>query len=635
MPITPVGIPSVTNINDSSSNTEVIGVLPVGGSNGNLLIAYVVSSLAANPGSCTQPVGWIPITNDYAGGFRSHSAASYRYRTGDENLTWIVSSDARDDQLIITEWAGDFDPTDAVTLVSAVTSDFLQSYVAGSLTPTTLNSLLISCCASKSGESVAADDTGGPTGMTTLYNRRTRVNSFSIRSAIAYQELTTLDPTGTRTWENFVTANSYGSVFNFIINASSAINYVNPTGTDVVLTVGDSAQVTLQNLDGAEPTAIAIRFNNGGSNVDSVQADFVYTPSDVDSGVIDFTVTLGNVPYGTSNLQYLITLDAGGPVTYPLTSLDPATGSYIIYDAPVNDDTGIIYQYDTGAVVISNDVVAYPDTVGAELGLSVFADGQYELFLLDEEEGVFPESVQFDINYWSSDTATWFNNLEINLSFVLAFAENTPMSYVENTPVVIGLVNLNGLTPTSIEFNYLTITETQSDFVFTPNANNGGTVAFTVTRGDLPYFNNLSMTVVFDNSSELVLEDITLNAAATHNISVHTGTQLSGVVTSILDSYTGIEPEENYIVRYPLTTTRNGSLTVNSNWTYNIQYAGYVQYDTIPLELWDTSRWISYTKTLIVNPPVGATTFDNFSYAVTYRNADNKIDSTDPDGDGE
>lgn len=185
---------------------------------------------------------------------------------------------------------------------------------------------------------------------------------------------------------------------------------VNPTGTDVALTVGTAAQIVMQDMAGATATALTLRYTAGGLVVNTVQADFDYTAADADTGTIDFTATRGNLPYGSSGYQYVITLSAGDPVTYAVTSLSPAAGfEYVVAASPVSDNTGIIYQVVSGTP--SSGDQAHWQTNQGSFTFDIRAD-----FTFAATSETFPEAAAIPVDYWNSETGTWYA-LTVNVAF--------------------------------------------------------------------------------------------------------------------------------------------------------------------------------------------------------------------------
>jgi hypothetical protein len=395
-----------------------------------------------------------------------------------------------------------------------------------------------------------------------------------------------------------------------------------------IINDGETYAVTLQHLGGAVPETISIRYTSGLQVILEEQDDFVYTPDGVnptDVGVITFTQVQGNLPFGTTGFRYVIELDVGPDIIHAITFL-PDTGlEYIVALNPVDDETNIIADWDSGESV-NDDQIEFP-TIVEDLTLEIFANFTYQL-----SGETFPTSLDFPIRYWSKEDGEW-HDVTVNLDFSPAFALSTPTAYTRGASVDVSLINVGTLEPESVIFIYGAIEVIQSDFSFEV-IDDLCIVSFTVTRGNLPYFDNLTMRVTFDDDSEIDLEDITLNVESGQSIEVADGNELFGVASSILDSFSGPDPDVDWIIKYPIVTPKGGDLVVNDNWTYSIQYDRYVQTDILELELWNTTEWFSFTKTIIIDPPSDATAFTDFTYEITYRPDDNKLVSTDPTGEG-
>lgn len=360
---------------DSNSNGTVTLAIPSGGQAGDILCACIASSDSLNPSSLSAS-GWSIKTENYTtvnGSSSPHMALITRPWTGSDPVTVNVGADIRDDHGFIMLVRG----ADASNPVSIISPSYVASnsinYTSQGLTTVAANSLMVGFCASKNGAASYANDTNGPSGMTVLYNRRTRNNTVAIRIAIATQTIAAIGATGTRLWPAFNDTANYTSAFNFIINASAVAESITSVNSGAGITAGstgNTAQLAGYSTTPTSATHGPLAMQNLSYNSSTQVLTFdcpeyaggqVRPPLD---DLVDFVVSVGETS---------ATLD--DTPTNP-----PAGWTVILISSPsTTDSTSIASHTD-----ISNHEIVYETKIGQSAlfpaeGLVVAADGGVSL----------------------------------------------------------------------------------------------------------------------------------------------------------------------------------------------------------------------------------------------------------------
>ena len=362
---------------DSNSNGTVTLVIPSGGQAGDILCACVASSDSLNPSSLSAS-GWSIKTENYTttnGSSSPHMALLTRPWTGSDPVTVNIGADIRDDHGFIMLIRG-ADTSNPVSIISpSYVASNSANYTSQGLTTVAANSLMVGFCASKNGAASYADDTNGPSGMTVLYNRRTRVNTVAIRIAIATQTIAAIGATGTRLWSAFNDTANYTAAFNFIINASAVTESITSVNSGAGITAGstgNTAQLagysTTPTSATHGPLAMTGLSYNGGPQVltfdDVPYADGQTRPPF--DGVADFTV----VASGSSQTATLVNVPTNPPTGWATVTIS----------SPVTDDITYIGNHTD----LSNHEIVYETKIGQSLifpaeGLVVYTDGGVSL----------------------------------------------------------------------------------------------------------------------------------------------------------------------------------------------------------------------------------------------------------------
>lgn len=266
---------SVSTVTTSEENNQIIGTPPPNIQVGDWMFAYLgnTGSLFADPdGELVVPAGWVQKAANYDrdGRYMLHGGVFVKQYTGTESFTFGVITDLRDDILIIQRMLGDIDPADPITIVSAYPAEGTQvtDVVTAGITTVEPNTTVVSFAGMRNGASSAAIDTGGPAGMTTRWNRQTRVFSSACRIALASEVIATPGATGDRTWVDLSDDPQYGAGIMFAINevsgaptpglrinvedANAPSTPVNDTGYTVVVRSAVDSAVILYQTDTAE-----------------------------------------------------------------------------------------------------------------------------------------------------------------------------------------------------------------------------------------------------------------------------------------------------------------------------------------------------------------------------------------------
>lgn len=362
---------------DAASNSTLVGTIPTGGQSGDMLYAFIASNDILNPSSFSA-TGWTVNTQNYSvvnGSNSPHMSALSRPWSGSDPSTFTIGADNRDDQgfIILVRGADTTTPVGAIS--SAYTATNTTGFTASTVTTTLPNSLLISFCAAKLGAASYANDTNGPSGMTVLYNRRTRVNSSSLRSAIAYETIATASASGGRTWAAFNDAVSYTAAFNFVINPSAVAESITSVNSGAGITAGstgNTAQLAGYSTTPTSATHGPLAMTNltydGGPQVltfdDVPYADGQTRPPF--DGVADFTV----VASGSSQSSTLVNVPTNPPTGWATVTIS----------SPVTDDITYIGNHTD----LSNHEIVYETKIGQSLifpteGLVVYTDGGVSL----------------------------------------------------------------------------------------------------------------------------------------------------------------------------------------------------------------------------------------------------------------
>lgn len=362
---------------DSNSNGSVTLVLPSGGQAGDILCACIASSDILNPSSISA-TGWDIETQNYTttnGSNAPHMALLTRPWTGSDPVTVNIGADTRDDHGFTMLIRG-ADTSNPVSIISpSYAASNTTNYTSQGLTTVAANSLMVGFCASKVGAASYPDDTNGPSGMTVLYNRRTRVNSVSVRIAVATQTIAAIGATGTRLWSAFNDTANYTAAFNFIINASAVAESITSVNSGAGITAGstgNTAQLagysTTPTSATHGPLAMTGLSYNGGPQVltfdDVPYADGQTRPPF--DGVADFTV----VASGSSQSSTLVNVPTNPPSGWAQVTISSPNAT---------DPTYIGYHTD-----ISNHEIAYETKIGESVlypaeGLVIATNGGVSL----------------------------------------------------------------------------------------------------------------------------------------------------------------------------------------------------------------------------------------------------------------
>ncbi len=412
---------TINSVTNSSSNASVSITIPSGGQVGDLLVINIASNDALNPSSLSG-TGWNIATQNYSttnGGTSPHLGLLWRWWDGSDPVTINIGADIRDDQWIVNLWRG----VDATTPIGAISASYVASsstsYTAQSVNTTLPNSTLVSFCAAKNGASALADDTGQPTGMNCIFNRRSRANSSAVRSAVAYETIASAGATGTRQWASFLSTASYLAAFNYVLNpsASASISSVNSGAGITAGSTGNTAQLSgyssapTSALHG--PLSMTNLSYNGGTQVltfdcpayadgatwppfdatatftvanGSQSADLNSTPTNPPTGWTTVTIVSPNTTDSTyigyytdlSNHEIVYETKIGQSVIYPAEGLVIATDSGVSLPADLAGDH-VMYKRNLTSNVITrltvtindaNEVTGIVDS-GVSLGIGI------------------------------------------------------------------------------------------------------------------------------------------------------------------------------------------------------------------------------------------------------------------------
>ena len=367
---------TITSVITSGNNTTIVGTVPSGGQVGDLLLAYVVSYDTLNPSSVSA-TGWNIVAENYSttnGTNFPHEAVCWRWWDGSDPTTFTIGAAVGDDQLIITLWRGVHATTPIGAFSTFDGSSSATSATISSVTTTIDGSTLVSFCGARNGASAAADDTGEPSGMTNIYNRRSRVLSSAVRSAAAYETITTAGATGTRVWSAFLSTAGILRGINVVLNSANlaSITSVNSGSGITAGSTGNTAQLagysTTPTSATHGPLAMTGLSYNGGSQVltfdDVPYADGQTRPPF--DGVADFTV----VASGSSQTSTLSNVPTNPPTGWATVTIS----------SPVTGDVTYIGNHTD----LSNHEIVYETKIGQSLifpaeGLIVYADGGVSL----------------------------------------------------------------------------------------------------------------------------------------------------------------------------------------------------------------------------------------------------------------
>lgn len=384
---------------DSNSNGSVTLVIPSGGQAGDTLCACIASSDTLNPSSLSAS-GWSIKTENYTttnGSNAPHMALITRPWTGSDPVTVNIGADLRDDHGFIMLVRG-ADTSNPVSIISpSYAASNTTNYTSQGLTTVAANSLMVGFCASKNGAASYANDTNGPSGMTVLYNRRTRNNTVAIRIAIATQTIAAIGATGTRLWPAFNDTVNYTAAFNFIINASAVTESITSVNSGAGITAGstgNTAQLagysTTPTSATHGPLAMTGLSYDGGSQVLTFDcpayADGQTRPPF--DGVADFTVANGTQ---SATLVSVPTNPPPGWAQVTISSPNTTDPTYIGAHTDITDHE-IAYETKIGE---SDLYPAEGLVVATDGGVSIPADlaGEHTMYKRNLSTGVLTRLV--------------------------------------------------------------------------------------------------------------------------------------------------------------------------------------------------------------------------------------------------
>lgn len=357
-----------------SSNTTITGTIPSGGQAGDLLIAKIGSYDTLNPSSISA-TGWTIVAENYTttnGTNTPHMAILRRWWDGSDPAVFNVGGATGDDQLIIGLFRG-VDPTNPIGAISTFDGSATVTQVTISSINTTVNdSMLLSFCAARNGASSAADDTGQPTGMTIIYNRRSRAFSSAIRTAAAYENIAVAGATGTRQWSAFLTTAGPIRGINIALNPSTTASLVSVNGGTGITagSTGNTAQ-----LDGyaSTPTSATLgplAMTNLSYNATTKVLTFD-CPAYADGATW---------PLFDSTANFTVVAGAQSATLNNVPTNPPAGWAQVTISSPNTSDITYIGNHTD----LSDHEIVYETKIGQSLtlpteGLIVYADGGVSL----------------------------------------------------------------------------------------------------------------------------------------------------------------------------------------------------------------------------------------------------------------
>lgn len=400
MAITVVGI-GVAKVTSGSANSSITGVVHPSTVAGDTLIAFAASNDQLN--SSISATDWTLFSNNYSvnGSTSIHVGFLRRIYTGSENLVFTIGADTRDDYLIIITLRGNIDATTPIGAISTYSSGSSSTnFTAGTVTSTINESLLLSFCAAKGGASALANDTGAPTGMTTLFNQRSQALSTGVRAAVAYEQLPVDGATGTRVWSpgtSFLSTANYGVAVNIVINGAPGVSITgvnggtgvraNSTGNVATSTGTWSGSVTTGSLGGKSVTV---------TNFNAVTGDITFTmPGYVDGDT-----------YPKPNGTHSVTFSDGtySPVLAGIPLSPPAGRSAVDVSSPDNVDQrklGYWLALD-GKTPVNGDVI-----------IGIDADVTWQADTGGSTAASLPKTTE--VVFWQQSSGiTYFYNVTIN-----------------------------------------------------------------------------------------------------------------------------------------------------------------------------------------------------------------------------
>lgn len=390
-------------VNNSSSNNTMDYNAPANVVEGDLLILFGSCNDALNPSTLTLDDGWTPINSNFTanGSFRVHVAYAYMIWTASEGTSWLASIGAStsDDDWFVRRFSG-HDPASPIAVAAAAFSDNSSvSPICPTITTPVDDCLAIFAIATKNGTSLAAEDTGAPSGTTLLFSKKSRNFSAGVNTAVAYEQRNTAGATGTRTWTNYLTGAQYWSAYSFAIQAASAapaILTVEGSATPELPDEATSVDVVTQDMDTISSGTLggrAVVINSTG--VDSCNIDF---PARVDG------MTWGNLP-ATKTLELEDTEAVTASINVDVTLQDDEV-STTIASADISGPGPLAYYLDQLGYSVADGVRLYYQSLGGDVVINP------DTSVVLAGAAVPP----FTMEFWHVDLSGEWNSFEVTFT---------------------------------------------------------------------------------------------------------------------------------------------------------------------------------------------------------------------------
>jgi len=349
---------TVTTVTTSSSNTSIVGTLPSGRSNGNLLLYFlssqrnVASALSAVPAGCqlfskrdsgstTYPYEWI----------------YYRFVDGTEEtaptFTW-ATGDGGDDVLEVFVVKGTIDSTTPLGAVSAFANNSSVSPASAAITTTGPNSVCWYRAIATNGNRITAANSNYPSGSTGLYADKSRALSVGVVYGNAFVNVPTSGTSiGSEAWTNFLNnaATAWTAVAFEIKSSSAGIVSVNGGAGVAAGSTGN----TLVTTSGFTPTSITI----GGiaaTNIAGTSPNFTF----------DFPLYTDENVWPLFGNQTLIASNGGTSANFTVATRPQAGYNFVTLSGSIiTSVNGVVYNFSPAALV--TDQIVFDSTVTSVL----------------------------------------------------------------------------------------------------------------------------------------------------------------------------------------------------------------------------------------------------------------------------
>lgn len=386
-----IGIPSspvlntdytITTVTTSSSNTSIVGTLPSGRSNGNLLIYILSSQRNVASALSAVPAGAVLFSKRDSGStLYPYEWIYYRFVDGSEEtaptFTW-ATGDGGDDILEVWKITGTIDQTTPLGAVSAFANNSSVSPASAAITTTGPNSVVWYRALATNGNRITAANSNYPSGSTGLIANITRALSVGLVYGNAFVNVPTSGTSiGSEAWTNFLNnATTTWTAVAFEIKSSSA-GIVSVNGGAGVK--AGSTGNTLVTTSGFTPNAITIG-GKAATNIAGTSPNFTF----------DFPLYTDGIVWPLFGNQTLTASNGGTSANLTVLNLPQDGYGYIaLAGTLISTVNGVIYNFSPAALI--TDQIVFDSTVTSVLSnasASTSYTGTQTLWHLKNSTGV-------------------------------------------------------------------------------------------------------------------------------------------------------------------------------------------------------------------------------------------------------